>query len=656
MHTTFIVLASLALGIQTLILFLAFFGPDLSYHVRQEPREEIDSGYFLSELAALSDAQIHRENTIEVLTNGGCFYEAQLAAIRSAQRTINLEAYIFHRGKIAPRFIEALTERARRGVKVKVTIDYIGSYSTFRSYFRDLLAAGAQLPWYHSLRLDLLPLINNRTHREMLIVDGRIGFVGGAGIADQWYTGVKDHPRWRDTVVRVEGPLVSSLQSVFAQNWLRVAGEILTGEEYFSFPQGSGRATGLIVSSTPSEGSTRARTLFQVLIASASKYIYINTPYFLPDLSARQAIVSAVRNRGVKVKIITPGRRSDHAFTRNSSRTLYGPLLKQGIEIYEYQPAMIHVKALMVDGCWAVVGSTNFDHRSFELNEEVNLAILDPAVTQRLVEDFEQDLSECHQVTYEAWRRAARRFLRPATGAPQQTGMNRFRLATYNVHKCRGLDMRVSAFRILKIMEDIGADIFALQEIFEEQAHFLSDRLGTMLVFGPARTLDSQNYGNAILSRGPVLWSRSHDLSIARREPRSCLRADVQIAENLMVHVFAVHLGTSYFERRHQARKLVSPEILESGDAPGLRIMTGDFNEWTKGVTTRTLSEHMRRADLASHFGRRRSYPGLLPILHLDHMYYDASLQLVSLRLHRTLASLVASDHLPLLGDFEVSH
>jgi cardiolipin synthase len=407
-HTTFIVLATLALGMQTLLLFLAFFGPDLPYQVNEAPKGELTSDYFLSLLAVLTDAQIHRKNTFEILTNGECFYEAQLDAIRSAQRTINLEAYIFHRGIIADRFLAELTERSRAGVKVKLTIDYVGSFSTFRTYFKELLAAGGQLRWYHSPKLDLLPQLNNRTHREMLIVDGRVGFVGGAGIADQWYTGVKDNLRWRDTVVRMEGPVVSSLQSVFAQNWLRVAGEILTGDEYFAFPRGSGGSVGMIVHSTPSAGSTRARTLFQVLIASANKCIYINTPYFLPDLSARRAIIAAVRDRGVNVKIITPGRRSDHAFTRNSSRTFYGALLKHGVEIYEYQPAMIHVKALMVDDCWAVVGSTNFDHRSFELNDEVNLAILDPAVTRRLARDFENDLIESKRISYEKWRRASR--------------------------------------------------------------------------------------------------------------------------------------------------------------------------------------------------------------------------------------------------------
>ncbi len=242
----------------------------------------------------------------------------------------------------------------------------------------------------------------------MLIIDGTIGFAGGAGIADQWYTGVKRDAKWRDTMIRLQGPVISSLQSAFAQNWLRVTGEILTGEDYFRFEPGAGQATTLVVSSTPAAGSTKARTLFQILLACAKQRIYINTPYFLPDRSARQAIIDAVRNRKLDVKIITPGVHADHALTRDSSRSLYGALLKAGVKIYEYQPSMIHVKALMVDDLWAVVGSTNFDSRSFELNDEVNVAVLDRAVTLRLIEDFHRDLALSHIVTYEDWCKTTR--------------------------------------------------------------------------------------------------------------------------------------------------------------------------------------------------------------------------------------------------------
>lgn len=413
MHTTFVVLALIAIACQGLLLFLAFFGPDLPYKVKNRPDTDLSSHSFLLLLAVLTDAQVHRRNSIEVLTNGNCFYEAELQAIHAAERTINLEAYIFHPGKIGDRFVEALTERAHAGVRVQLVIDYLGSLRTTRRYFQDLLSAGGRVEWYHSLRPDLLPQLNNRTHRELLVIDGKIGFVGGAGIADQWYTGMKGNPRWRDTAVRLEGPVVCSLQSAFAQNWLRVNGEILTGADNFNFGESASRESGrettaFIVNSTPAAGSTRARILFQMLITSAKEKIYINTPYFLPDRSARQAIIEAVRDRKLEVKIITPGVHADHALTRNSSRSLYGPLLKSGVEIYEYRTSMIHVKALMIDDLWSVVGSTNFDSRSFDINDELNVAIPDRAVTARLIQDFHRDLAQSDQVTYDQWRKSMR--------------------------------------------------------------------------------------------------------------------------------------------------------------------------------------------------------------------------------------------------------
>ncbi len=408
MHTALTVFSFIGFALLALYLYVALFAPGLAYRIKPQPKLRMNSDYFQSLLAALTQSELLSGNKIEVLTNGGQFYPAELEAIRRAERTVNLEAYIFHRGEITGKFMEALTERARAGVEVKLTLDYIGSFSTFQSYFREFEDAGGRIKWYHSPAPSLLLQINNRTHRELLVVDGRVGFIGGAGIADQWYSGVKGGPCWRDTVLRVEGPLVANLQAVFAQNWLRVAGEILTGPEYFQFPCEGNGARGLIVSSTPAAGSTTARILFQTLIASAEKQIFISTPYFLPDRSAREVIIQAVRERGVQVKILTPGRRSDQMMTRASSRELYGTLLKHGIEIHEYEPAMIHVKAMMADGCWTVVGSTNFDYRSFDLNDEVNLVVLNEEITQRLMRDFERDLEQSKRITYEAWRRKMR--------------------------------------------------------------------------------------------------------------------------------------------------------------------------------------------------------------------------------------------------------
>ncbi len=394
--------------LQGIALWLAFFGRGLNYDVKQTPGTAIDSSDFCSLLAYLTEAKLLHGNKLEVLTNGPCFYEAELEAIAAARTSINLEAYIFHTGEIAKRYVDALTERARAGVQVRVTLDYIGSLTTPRSYLQTFLDAGGQLRWYHPLRVKFIPELNNRTHRELMIIDGAVAFVGGAGVADWWWKdGVKGN-RWRDMMVRVEGSSAAALQAVFAQNWLRVSGEILTGGDYFSNNHDGDGAPALVVGSTPSAGATQARILFQLLIASARKRIYISTPYFLPSGSARRAIIQAARERNVEVKVITPGDNNDQRVTRASSRNLYGDLLKHGIKIYEYGPSMNHTKALMVDDVWAVVGSTNFDYRSFSINDEVNLAVMDRAFTSRITQDFERDLSQSKEINYEEWRQKRR--------------------------------------------------------------------------------------------------------------------------------------------------------------------------------------------------------------------------------------------------------
>ncbi len=233
--------------------------------------------------------------------------------------------------------------------------------------------------------------------------------------------------------------------------------------------------------------------------------------------------------------------------------------------------------------------------------------------------------------------------------------MIRLRVATYNVHKCRGMDWRISPARVLAVIQEFNADIFALQEIFAGQVVYFSGRLAMPHVFGPARQLGKHAYGNAIFSRYPILQSRNYDLSIGRREPRRCLRADVQVAPGRSIHLFAAHLGTSFFERRQQAARLVSKEVLEESEWKGPRILVGDFNEWTRGRVTRMLSAHMQSADLAAHLGRSRTYPGMVPFLHLDHIYYDPPLNLIAMHFDRNSRALIASDHLPLIGEFEWS-
>jgi cardiolipin synthase len=238
------------------------------------------------------------------------------------------------------------------------------------------------------------------------VVDGRLGFIGGAGVADHWYKGKSDSPRWRDTMVKVEGPSVANLQATFAENWLESSGEILTGEDYFpAEPVMAVQNAGLVVNSTPSAGgATRARILFQMLIASARKSIHITTPYFLPDRAMMDELLRAIHERGVELKLLVPGKRSDHLLTRSSSRLAYGKLLRADAAIFEYQPAMIHAKIMLIDAAWGIVGSTNFDNRSFGLNDEVNLAVRDADFVARLESDFVRDLAHSERITLERWR------------------------------------------------------------------------------------------------------------------------------------------------------------------------------------------------------------------------------------------------------------
>lgn len=233
--------------------------------------------------------------------------------------------------------------------------------------------------------------------------------------------------------------------------------------------------------------------------------------------------------------------------------------------------------------------------------------------------------------------------------------MIRFRVATYNIHRSRGMDWRVRPSRTADVVRGLHADIVALQEVVEPHLPGLCESIALPHVFGPAEKLNGHDYGNVVFSRFTVLKSVNYDISIAGRERRKCLRVDFEPAPGRVLHFFAVHLGTSYFERRRQAVRLISDEILNNSELTGARLIAGDFNEWAAGLTTRVLSKHIQSADILTHLERRKTYPGLMPFLHLDHFYFDAELKLCSMQLHRTSRSLLASDHLPLVADFEWS-
>jgi len=347
---------------------------------------------------------LDRHNKIEMLTNGTVFYPAMIDAIRGAQETINLECYIFQPGRIADQFIEALSDRARKGVNVTVVVDAIGSFNLWGRPVRRLREAGCRIESYQRLLWYSLARINNRTHRELFIIDGRVAFVGGAGVADWWAYPTKGKRPWRDTMARLEGPVVAALQGVAAENWLECCGEILTGPEYFPDLQPAGKATAFVVKSSPSDRSTASRVAFQLLMEGADNHVHISTPYFLPDRAFRRALMDIAR-RGVAVTVIVPGRCTDQKWVRLASRRMWGHLLEAGVQFFEYRDTMTHAKILVVDEIWSVLGTTNIDNRSFEHNDEINVAVQDHAVATRLLQDYERDLQDSREVTIDEWRR-----------------------------------------------------------------------------------------------------------------------------------------------------------------------------------------------------------------------------------------------------------
>lgn len=391
-----------------LLFVLVLAEPGLPYDIDDRLPSPEDHE-FMGLIAALVDAPVAKAASVRVLTNAVEFYPEEFATIARARRSVHLEAYVFHVSAVADRLASLLTERARAGVRVRLVIDAIGSWRTPSAYFDALRAAGGEVGWYQPVRWHTLKRFNNRTHRELIVVDGEVAFVGGAGIASWWDTGSPGQPPWRDTMVRLEGTIVTSVQAAFAENWLESTGQLLTDPGSFAHCRALGNqpavgADAIVVTGTPSAGrATRVRMLFQLLIAGARRSIRITSPYFLPDRSMRAELRKAVR-RGVLVQVIVPGAFNNHPIARRASRRRYGDLLSGGVEVLEYEPGMNHSKVLLVDELWVVVGSSNFDNRSFGLNDELNLALPDRALAARLRKDFERDAALSRSVDLRDWR------------------------------------------------------------------------------------------------------------------------------------------------------------------------------------------------------------------------------------------------------------
>ncbi len=348
-------------------------------------------------------------NKITTLRNGDEIFPAMLRAIHQARRTIDFETYIYWKGRVGREFAEALAERARAGVKVHLILDWQGTQRMDRSSKSLMKDAGVVIAEYNPLAWYRLNFwyspsrINNRTHRKLLIVDGRVGFTGGVGIADEWDGHAQDKKHWRDNHYRVEGPVVAELQAAFLDNWLRTNGSVLHGDSYFPALPEAGPYKAQAFKSSVRGGSESARLMYLMSISSASKSVKLANAYFVPDKLAIDTFVEAA-HRGVKIEIIVPGRNIDQQTVRRASHSKWPELLKAGIRIFEYQPTMFHCKYMIVDDRWVSVGSSNFDARSFRLNAEANLNVLDPNFAAQQSRVFEQDKAKSKEITLEALR------------------------------------------------------------------------------------------------------------------------------------------------------------------------------------------------------------------------------------------------------------
>jgi cardiolipin synthase len=386
----------------TLILLTAMpFVSGCAMKLGKQPREEVAPLYsaaspqFRQSAGSLLGPNFVSGNNITTLINGDQIFPAMLSAIRSAKRSINFETYIFWDGEIGKEFTQALTERARAGVHVNMILDAQGSRKMGLANRKQLEDAGAQMVKYHTAFWPDPRRYNNRTHRKLLIVDGKTAFIGGAGIADLWAGNADTTKHWRDNHYKVTGPVVAQLQGIFMSNWLKTRGKVLHGDDYFPPLQDTGSSLAQAIRS--GARYENLDLMYLLGIASAQRTLRIENAYFLPDDLVRKELVNAAK-RGVKIEIIVPGKKIDQKLVRAASKRHWPELMQAGIRIYEYEPTMVHVKLMIIDDTFVSVGSGNFDNRSIRLNDEANLDVLDRQFASEQTRIFEMDKRQSREV------------------------------------------------------------------------------------------------------------------------------------------------------------------------------------------------------------------------------------------------------------------
>lgn len=367
------------------------------------PELQLGEPSFFPTLEAYAGAPIVGGNRVTLLLNGEQIFPSLLADIRSAQRTITYAQYFYEDGPVSRDVAEALAERCRAGVGVNVLLDAFGSLSIPGEYVDRMRLSGCHVAWFRPLSQYVFRRYHKRNHRRILVVDGRIGHTGGSGVSARWMGDGRTEDHWRDTDVRVEGPVVEYLQSAFAENWLEATGMALGGEAYFPRPiESRGQTHAQVARSSPANGSAAMYTTLLLALSSARRSVLVTNPYFVLGDTMREAVLRTAR-RGVRVAVLVPAT-IDHNLVRQASRAQFGDLLRAGVEVYEYTPALLHAKTMVIDGVWATVGSTNLDNLSFAFNDELNLIVYDRAFAGQLERVFAADVAASRRITFAAWQ------------------------------------------------------------------------------------------------------------------------------------------------------------------------------------------------------------------------------------------------------------
>ena len=395
-------LAAMVVTLMATLLAINLMGGEKRIQKKLPRLYDADDAEFRRALSSLLGPRLVPGNQVDVLVNGQQIFPAMLEAIGSARETISFETFIYWNGEIGEKFVSSLCERAQAGVLVHVLLDWVGSLKMDETLTSKMRDAGVHVIRFHKPHWRNWGKMNNRTHRKLLVVDGVVGFTGGVGIADPWQGDARHPEEWRDTHFRVRGPVVAQMQAVFLDNWMRATGEVLHGPAYFPEQEASGDHVAQMFSSSPSGGSESMHLMYLLALTAARERIDLCASYFVPDALTLATLVAAAK-RGVQVRILVPGKHIDTQLVRHASRASWRTLLEAGMEISEYQPTMLHMKSLVVDSAFVSVGSTNFDNRSFLLNDEANLNVIssDLATTMRTV--FENDWAQGKRIHYLAW-------------------------------------------------------------------------------------------------------------------------------------------------------------------------------------------------------------------------------------------------------------